>query len=271
MIKNITIGADPELFLKNDEDFVSAEGKFGGTKESPKLLERKGFAVQEDNVMVEFNIPPCDTLESFTDNLNYMLDYIQTGAKLFDCKIDKSASALFPLTELDTEQAQMFGCDPDYNCYTRDKNPSILIEDERLRTAGGHVHIGYDNPNEEDSIALIAALDITLGLPSLLKDLDTRRRSMYGKAGAYRLQPFGVEYRTLSNFWMFQKRHIKWVYDGVDTAVDLVNTGMIFEILESPFGMAVENVINSNDRTKASKLLTNISNLIKTKSVCVDY
>lgn len=271
MIKNITIGADPEAFLKNDKEFVSAEGKFGGTKEEPKKLDRKGFAIQEDNVMVEFNIPPCTTSQELKDNLNYMLDYIRIGAKQFNCELNTQASALFDLKYLDTEQSMTFGCDPDYNAWTEDRNHPIFTVDERLRTAGGHVHIGYDNPNQYESVLLIKALDITLGLPSILKDPDKLRRTMYGKAGAYRLQPFGVEYRTLSNFWIFKDSKIDWIYEGVNVAVELVNTEVIHKILESPFGEAIENVINSNDPAKANKLLTNIKNIIKKETVCVDY
>lgn len=270
MIKNITIGADPEVFLCNTNGFVSAEGKFGGTKEKPKRLDRNGFAIQEDNVMAEFNIPPATSPLELYDNLTYMLDYIKVGANQFDCKLNKAASAEFDIDQLNTEQAMTFGCDPDYNAYTRSANDGIIIENERLRTCGGHVHIGYDNPSEDVSIALIKALDITLGLPSIIKDPDTRRRSMYGKAGAYRLQPFGVEYRTLSNFWIFEKHHINWVFDGVHAAVDLVNSEALFTIEESVFGSAVKNVINRNDKQLAINLLKNITNLIKTRPICVD-
>jgi len=271
MIENITIGADPEAFLYNEQGFVSAEGKFGGTKENPKILERPGFAVQEDNVMVEFNIPPATSSQELKDNLQYMVDYIKVGAKQFDCTLNKAASAEFEISQLNTEQAMTFGCEPDFNAYTRDVNQGIVIENERLRTAGGHIHIGYDNPNEEHSLALIRALDITLGLASIVKDRDTRRRSMYGKAGAYRLKPFGVEYRTLSNFWIFEERNIQWVYEGVQAAVDLVNTEMIYKLEESAFGDTVQDAINSNNRSKATTLLTKINNVIKKETICVDY
>lgn len=272
MIKNVTIGADPEVFLFDEQGYVSAEGKFGGTKEHPKLLDRPGFAIQEDNVMAEFNIPPVTTSQELKDNIQYMLDYIKVGAKQFDCSLNTTASAEFDFKYLNTEQAMTFGCEPDFNAYTRDRNEDIIIENERLRVAGGHIHIGYDNANEETSIALIKALDITLGLPSLLKDPDSRRRSMYGKAGAYRLQPWGgIEYRTLSNFWIFKNHHIDWVFEGIQAAIDLVNTEMIYKIEESPFGSAVQNVINDNKRGSTKQLLTNISNIIKKETICVDY
>ena len=94
---------------------------------------------------------------------------------------------------------------------------------------------------------------------------------MYGKAGAYRLKSFGVEYRTLSNFWIFDERNIQWVYDGVQAAVDLVNTEMIYKLEDLAFGDTVQNAINSNSRTKANALLIKINNVIKKETICVDY
>lgn len=270
MIDKITLGADPELFLINDAGFVSAEGKFGGTKEAPKALNRKGFSIQEDNVSVEFNIPPVDNLQDFQDNIQYMVDYIKVGANQFDCRISTDASAIFEDRFLNTKQAQTFGCDPDFNAYTLEENPSIEVTNPNMRTCGGHIHIGYDKPNELVSAMLIKALDITLGLPSILKDPDNRRRSMYGKAGAYRIQPFGVEYRTLSNFWIFDKELVKWVYNGVVTAIDLVNSGAISLLAGDAFIEAVPNVINKGDKQLAKNLIMNISRTLKRQTVCVD-
>ena len=51
-------------------------------------------------------------------------------------------------------------------------------------------------------------MDYTLGLDSLLLDSDTRRRSMYGRAGSFRFKEYGIEYRTLSNFWIKNNKSI---------------------------------------------------------------
>src|SRR3546814_1862742 len=53
---------------------------------------------------------------------------------------------------------------------------------------------------------LVKQLDWYLGLWSLGKDKDKVRRSLYGKAGACRIKPYGVEYRVLSNFWIKNKK-----------------------------------------------------------------
>ena len=63
------VGADPELFLadKTGKKILSAIGKIGGTKENPIQVEKmhKGFCYQEDNVLVEYNIPPVCSPEQF--------------------------------------------------------------------------------------------------------------------------------------------------------------------------------------------------------------
>jgi hypothetical protein len=58
-IHQITLGADPELFIKNDTEIVSARFDKGGTKSSPKQISQQGHAIQEDGIMFEYNIPPA--------------------------------------------------------------------------------------------------------------------------------------------------------------------------------------------------------------------
>ena len=63
-------------------------------------------------------------------------------------------------------------------------------------------------------------LDYYLGLPSLLFDPDTSRRKMYGKAGAFRPKPYGMEYRVLSNAWLKSPELIKWVFNNTKLAFE---------------------------------------------------
>jgi len=60
-------------------------------------------------------------------------------------------------------------------------------------------------------------MDLYLGVPSVLMDKGELRKQLYGKAGAYRMKPYGVEYRTLSNFWIFSDTTIGWVWDNTDS------------------------------------------------------
>ena len=51
--------------------------------------------------------------------------------------------------------------------------------------------MGYENPDVDTSLALVKYMDVFLGVPSVIKDKDTKRRSLYGKAGCFRLTDYG--------------------------------------------------------------------------------
>lgn len=91
----------------------------------------------------------------------------------------------------------------------------------------GHIHVGYDKPNDLTNLELSKAMDLFLAIPSVILDLDVERRALYGKAGAMRMKPFGMEMRTLSNFWIFNDKLIDWVYENTLAAIDFVNIGGI--------------------------------------------
>lgn len=269
MIKNITIGADPELFLQNEQELISAEGLIGGTKKKPLAIpEYPGYFLQEDNIMVEFNIPPANTSEKFIDSIETMREYIDMAALIHDATISPLASGDLNPRFLQTPQAITFGCEPD-NCVYLGKANDIPMVNGTLRTCGGHLHIGYDNPNNNLSVKIIKAMDMTLGLDSLRLDKDERRRSMYGKAGAFRFKKFGVEYRTLSNFWIFNRKLIYWAYSGTIAAIELINSGLL-DSLESEYSTYIVEAINKNKKEQGINILGEIMKKVKEKKICVE-
>lgn len=219
-IAKFTLGADPELFLVTQEGkFISSVGKIGGTKDMPQAIG-EGCAVQEDNVAVEFNIPPAYSIEEFQTSLAYSLTLLEAKAKDIMLNLSVTASAEFDPDQLNTPQARLFGCEPDFNAWTERQNPRPRAENKQLRSCGGHIHVG----TELNGLDVIRAMDLFLGCPSTILDKDVRRRQLYGKAGAFRYKPYGVEYRTLSNFWLQSKDLIKWVYDQTQIALNWVET-----------------------------------------------
>lgn len=226
--QNHKIGADPELFLlKADGTLKSAIGLIGGTKAQPRLIDSDGSAVQEDNVAVEFNIAPANSKAQFITNigkvLNYLNDYV--GQKGFSLNV--IPAAIFPDSELQDPAAMRFGCEPDYNVWLKAINdkPETPEDMKNLRSCGGHIHVSWTNPQLSDKENLIKAMDIFLGATSILYDQDTLRRKLYGKAGSFRFKPYGVEYRTLSNFWIKSPDLVGWAYEQTEKAIDFLNAG----------------------------------------------
>lgn len=65
-----------------------------------------------------------------------------------------------------------------------------------------------------------------LGVPSVLRDRDKKRRSLYGKAGCFRLTGYGVEYRVLSSAMMKDINTLKFVWKQLSKAIDAFNAGI---------------------------------------------
>lgn len=255
-IRKFTIGADPELFIINEKTgkVVSSIGLIPGEKGNPYVADDMpaGFGLETDNILAEFNIPPVTSCESFINALNYMKDYIRNYVKKVnpDYGIKCSAYEIVDEDQLQSDEAKLFGCDPDYNCYTESQNPKPDGAVTNGRSAGFHCHIGYDNPNVETSVRLVRYFDTYVGLPSLLYDNDTRRRSLYGKAGAFRLQPWGVECRMLSAAMYANEKLMKLVWNGIMQAINAYNRGGML-----PDSTLIRKAIDNSDIDLAKKLI----------------
>lgn len=240
---NLTIGADPELFLQTIQGkMISAVGRIGGSKEKPLPLPVEGCAIQEDNVSAEFNIPPCASLLEFQRHIKYVVSYLDDKAQEMGLLLARHvASHSFDPDQLESWQSQVFGCEPDLNVWTGRENPRPYSPDYNLRSCGGHVHVGTDlDPN-----LVIRSMDLHLGVPSISLDEDIHRRELYGKAGSYRRKPYGAEYRTLSNFWIWSDELIEWAWEGTNKAVEFVRKGTI---IPRAIAKHIQKTINENDK-----------------------
>lgn len=240
MIK-FSIGCDPEFFLTQNNNYKSAVGLIGGSKWHPKPIDKDGHAVLEDNVAVEFNIAPATTYEAFRSSIHKVLDHCRSILPGYD--FSHASAISFPEEELNTPQAQEFGCEPDYNAWTQRRNPKPMAKDENLRSAGGHIHVGNDVAIERP-LEVIQAMDLFLGVPAHVLDNGELRKQLYGKAGCFRPKPYGCEYRTLSNFWIWDDALIKWAFDGTQRALEFVSEG---NKLSDQDGHAIQACINDNN------------------------
>lgn len=252
MILDYLVGSDIEVFLKEGNEIISAEGYIEGTKEKPFELDRKGCAVSLDNILMEFNVNPTKDYEEMWEDIIFNLNFIHNSLP-DGMDIAIQSSAILDAKWLQTDNAKLLGCEPDYSVYTRAMNIAPNTEGLLSRSAGGHIHIG--SPiliNNFELIEKVAkAFDLFLGVPSLILDPDTERRKLYGKAGCVRFcEKYGFEYRTLSNFWIKNKELVKWVFQNVDRAIQFVNNNE-----ELPDEQLIINTINNNDTATAKELI----------------
>ena len=110
--------------------------------------------------------------------------------------------------------------------------------------------MGYDNNNIDTSIAMLRYIDAYVGLPSILYDTDNERRSLYGKAGCFRLQPYGFEYRTLSSYWIENESRLRFIWRQVEYALYNFEHGTYL-----PDSAYIVKAINNNDVALATKLI----------------
>lgn len=251
-----TIGADPELFVTDEHGIIPAVGMIGGTKEQP--LPCKCGALQEDNVLAEFNIDPCQTAEDFYEKVTTVMGCLRAAvinhtpgtSLVVQSSHDFDIDTLF----MAGEQALRFGCDPDLNCWTGEMNPAPDGM-ATLRTAGGHVHIGYDNPDPATSFLVAKMCDYLLGVPSVILDGDKLRRGMYGQAGACRIKAYGVEYRSLSNFWLQSRDYCDWVFTQAKRAIEDLDS-LDYLISKVPPNRVQKCINTSNEKTAKSIIKT---------------
>lgn len=237
------LGADPEIFLVNGKGkYISAIGKIGGDKYNPLQVRglRKGFTLQEDNVALEFGIPPSASADEFVKNIETVMRAGQK--KIGGLSFSGLSCTVFPADQMRHPKAHVFGCEPDYDAWTGEENVKPKPPHVYMRSAGGHIHV----ETKKDKLLTTKYMDLFLAVPSMLMDITgTERRQLYGKKGAFRPKPYGLEYRTLSNFWIVPKgtseqrdKLCRWVWRNTERALA---SDILIDNLREPITEAVDN------------------------------
>ena len=244
------LGSDPEVFLQDKQgNPISAIGYINADKWNPMQIPDMpyGYTLQEDNVSLEYGIPPASSADEYVEFIQKVmaksLEYVP------NLSFSKLSCIVFPDAQLQHPLAHVFGCEPDYNAWTGQVNKPPKPPNPSMRSAGGHIHVETQRNPEE----VVRAMDLYLGVPSVLMDEGEKRKQMYGAMGAYRKKAYGVEYRTLSNFWIFDEKLIRWVWNNTERSINstvdvLAEQDMILE------------AINNNNK-EVAKALVNAYNL----------
>lgn len=264
----LIVGSDPEVFLRDKQGaIVSAIDLIPGYKEEP--YPTKHGSVQPDNILAEFNSRPARNVIEFVENHNLILSDLKEIIAPLDLDLDFVASAIADRELLSDPRACIAGCMPDFNVwkcrllegggFKLRPNKAANYFVTPIRAAGGHLHISFDQADEDYSFInrfnFVKALDYNLGVMSVIHDPDNQRREFYGKAGSFRPKvkenndPYnGVEYRTLSNFWLKSNELMELVYNKVVEVYE--NLDELAEKAEY-YSSSIQKIINTGNSEDA--------------------
>jgi len=257
-MNKILVGADPELFVKHKGELVSGYGLIPGTKAHPHPV--KHGAVQVDGMALEFNIDPASTSVEFVNNVFSVLDQLKQMVPEHEFVLEATVRFKEECLKTQPREALELGCDPDFNAYTETINPSPN-PDSNIRTAAGHVHVGWTEGVEPMSgehmrrcFSLAKQMDLFLGVPFVLLNDCIERKKMYGRAGTFRPKTYGMEYRVLSNKWIVNAVLMMFVYNHTIKAIEELLDGEPWYLTYTDG----EECINNNNKTKAEQIVNEL-------------
>lgn len=216
---NFTIGADPEFGILYKNQFKSAIDFLPDKKKASKV---NGNLFYFDNVLAEIGLQPTTSKEKFILTIQNALGDLTN--LLYPAKLLTQASMQFSANELKHKKAIEAGCEPEVSAYTLKQvdPPQDYVTDyfkhvTPFRTAGGHIHLGAECLQQTMLVPYTAKmLDLFLAIPELFFNKDKTakdRRRVYGLAGTHRPKPYGLEYRSLSNYWLSSPIYAGLIYD----------------------------------------------------------
>jgi hypothetical protein len=190
----------------------------------------------------------------------------------------QAATAFRPDVLAKATQANVFGCSPAFRPAlgggTEVVTPHVSPRETLFRSIGYHVHLGgprkspwgdatIDEAREmlhepEFQVRLAQMCDLVVGIPAMLLDHDipnnrVRREIIgYGRAGEFRAQKHGFEYRALPAWPLHHPAWAWWAQAATRDALILLFSGNEFV---SEFDMSeVSDVMNSYDLVEATKI-----------------
>jgi hypothetical protein len=266
--KRHSIGTDPEFFIIHKEGGkpVNAEKMFPGTKNEPHPM-KSGSGLQTDNVAVEFASIAAKDADELVHNIRETFKEIKQMIPEH-LEIDASPSAIFDEEELKTEQAQKFGCDPSYCAWELKENDQPDASNTNMRSTGGHIHVGTVEGDGNGflldpygKVDTVRTMDAFHGIISVTLDTtaaSVERRKLYGSAGEHRPKDYGIEYRTLSSFWL-KSPSLVMLMDSLTTDVlNLVRDDKHKDIIESIGSDAIRSIINEGKQLEAKKVIDSV-------------
>ena len=281
---SFVLGSDPEIFLRDikTKELRSAIPVIPEGKREGRPLSKPGNSVLHDNVLIEVNTAPAKNKKQFVQTIGSVLQDVQKLVKKQGLELHLQASADFPMSELNSEEAKAFGCEADFGIYPEPMMNSMPAEaaEKPFRSAGGHLHIGMDEADAATAqilddpygkISVVKGLDIFVGIIGTFLDNDPTakaRRDLYGKAGSHRPKTYGVEYRACSPWWLASPQHTGVVYKLSEAALSLVVSKKLDEVTKQLGGEdEIRRIVDDADTEAAKKAYESCLQKLLTKEV----
>jgi len=266
---SLVMGTDPEFFVKKDGHLVPAFDHLPDKHTTTDGLFWDGFQAEctVDLRACDCNQTRCPTCKKGACISCHALLAQRIGKQLQLLKAKGLDVAVQPVWRVPKDmllfagEAQVsLGCDPSRNAYGHFGR--CVVEPRQLpyRFAGGHVHfeLGEEERNADNIRYLVKTLDALVGIPSvcLAQNYDHFiRRRYYGLAGEYRLPPHGLEYRTLSNFWLMHPQAFMLVFDLARHALNIGRARLRNIFVGSAQESAIRDTINFCDVRSAKDFM----------------
>jgi len=262
--KELYLGCDPEMFFEKGGQIIGSERVLDGMQKSCEESDYLNYVVI-DGVQLELNPPASYCREVLGSVIADTFAALVERLELFDgVSLNFEGVVHVPLAELESlsPRARELGCQPSFNIYKPKAAVDVKVA-RNMRSAAGHIHLGFTNSIFNPGVTphdhrprLVPILDVVLGNTCVLLDrnpLAARRREVYGRAGEFRLPKYGLEYRTLSNFWLRSYQLFSLVMGLARMSVGILQTTLETKLdLEKELLTAVdlelvERAINTNN------------------------
>lgn len=276
------MGCDPEFFLKLNGETIGAE------KVLPKngILSGGHSKIIIDGVACELNPSPSYCRDIVCSNIAGSFYTLQQELLKQGKGVTADFSQAIEITQENLDQLsddnKKFGCAPSKQVYdegianSKSKLSEIDPSTYRVRAAGGHIHISKEHHEgakraiDRDTLRTVEMLDIICGNTMVLVDRDPaniERRKTYGRAGEHRTPKHGLEYRTLSNFWLTSRPLMSLAFGMARLAIQLMADAK-YEQYYKAFTAVVSkqdivDAINNNDAELAMKNFKAIQPLLE--------
>jgi hypothetical protein len=248
---DLLFGGDPEFFICKKGNvippiFFKKQGIASPIKEHPKhpvYFERKDVKIIQDGVAFETNMTPSKTPKEFFRKISTAIDILEdfadkTGNKLIiKSTVGFNPTEFYEIQDEEIRQCVIFGCDPDRDAFDQKfKAYEFDVSKFPYRFGGGHFHISGPESFRKWPIPAIKLLAFTCGnfyiANSKMVELDKIRAKYYGKAGKFREQvysdrSFGLEYRSLPNYWVKDLDMIEGMFHWARKAIEYLENPQV--------------------------------------------